>query len=76
MSHYRMSAKSVAHESTGGTLASIPMPVDPVGNAPDCLTLQTVASLQRAVRQNQARAGTGEAAQSDRRFHQSDMPRS
>jgi hypothetical protein len=43
MSHYRMNTKSVAHESTGGTLASIPRPVDPVGNAPDCLTFQTVA---------------------------------
>jgi hypothetical protein len=52
MSHYRMNTKSVAHESTGGTLASIPMPVDPVGNASDCLTLQTVAPLQRGVRSN------------------------
>jgi hypothetical protein len=50
MSHYRMNTKSVAHESTGGTLASIPRPVDPVGNAPDCLTFQTV--LQRGVRSN------------------------
>jgi hypothetical protein len=49
MSHYRMSAKRVVHESTGGTLASLPKPVDPVGNTPDRLTLQTVAPLQRAV---------------------------
>ena len=43
MSHRRMSASRVAHKSTGGTLQSLPAPVDPVGNAPGCLTSQTVA---------------------------------
>ena len=38
MSHARMSASSVAHKSTGGTLQSLPEPVDPVGDAPDYLT--------------------------------------
>ena len=43
MSHARMSASSVAHKSTGGTLQSLPEPVDPVGDAPDYLTFKTVA---------------------------------
>ena len=38
MSPDRMSATSVAHKSTGGTLQSLPEPVDPVGDAPDYLT--------------------------------------
>ena len=33
----------VAHKSTGGTLTSIPEPVDPVGNASHRLTNNTVA---------------------------------
>ena len=33
----------VAHKSTGGTLNSIPEPVDPVGNASHHLTDNTVA---------------------------------
>jgi hypothetical protein len=33
----------VAHKSTGGTLTSIPQPVDPVGNASPHLTNNTVA---------------------------------
>jgi hypothetical protein len=33
----------VAHKSTGGMLNSIPQPVDPVGNASDRLTNNTVA---------------------------------
>jgi hypothetical protein len=44
MSPARMSA-SVAHKSTGGTLQSLPEPVDPVGDAPDYLTFKTVARL-------------------------------
>jgi hypothetical protein len=32
-----------AHKSTGGTLPSIPTPVDPVGAAPRHLTSDTVA---------------------------------
>src|ERR1700693_2389217 len=43
MSHHRLSASRVAHKSTGGTLQSLPEPVDPVANASDCLTSQTVA---------------------------------
>jgi hypothetical protein len=43
MSPDRMSATSVAHKSTGGTLQSLPEPVDPVGDAPDYLTFKTVA---------------------------------
>jgi hypothetical protein len=35
----------VAHKSTGGTLTSIPEPVDPVGNASPHLTNNTVALL-------------------------------
>lgn len=46
MSHARMSASSVAHKSTGGTLQSLPEPVDPVGDAPDYLTFKTVAPLR------------------------------
>lgn len=46
MSPDRMSATSVAHKSTGGTLQSLPEPVDPVGDAPDYLTFKTVASLR------------------------------
>jgi hypothetical protein len=34
--------RSVAHKSTGGILPAIPVPVDPVGNAPP-LTSNTVA---------------------------------
>ena len=49
MSHARMSASSVAHKSTGGTLQSLPEPVDPVGDAPDYLTFKTVASLRQRV---------------------------
>jgi hypothetical protein len=49
MSHHRMSASSVAHKSTGGTLQSLPEPVDPVGNAPDYLTFKTVAPLRQRV---------------------------
>jgi hypothetical protein len=33
----------VAHKSTGGILNSFPQPVDPVGNASDRLTNNTVA---------------------------------
>lgn len=33
----------VAHKSTGGMLTSFPQPVDPVGNASDRLTNNTVA---------------------------------
>jgi hypothetical protein len=57
MSNCRLTAKSpkppaaaisagqqvVAHKSTGGTLTSIPQPVDPVGNASHRLTNNTVA---------------------------------
>jgi hypothetical protein len=46
MSPDRMSATSVAHKSTGGTLQSLPEPVDPVGDAPDYLTFKTVAPLR------------------------------
>src|ERR1700686_4907305 len=49
MSHGRMSASSVAHKSTGGTLQSLPEPVDPVGDAPDYLTFKTVAPLHQRV---------------------------
>ena len=49
MSHARMSASSVAHKSTGGTLQSLPEPVDPVGDAPDYLTFKTVAPLRQRV---------------------------
>jgi hypothetical protein len=49
MSHGRMSASSVAHKSTGGTLQSLPELVDPVGDAPDYLTFKTVAPLRHAV---------------------------
>jgi hypothetical protein len=52
MSHARMSASSVAHKSTGGTLQSLPEPVDPVGDAPDYLTFKTVAPLHQSVRQS------------------------
>jgi|SRR5208282_893328 len=51
MSPDRMSATSVAHKSTGGTLQSLPEPVDPVGDAPDYLTFKTVAPLHHPVRQ-------------------------
>ena len=60
MSHYRMSAKRVVHESTGGTLASLPKPVDPVGNAPDRLTLQTVAPFSEESTSNQGSPPAGE----------------
>ena len=49
MSPDRMSATSVAHKSTGGTLQSLPEPVDPVGDAPDYLTFKTVAPLHHSV---------------------------
>jgi hypothetical protein len=49
MSPDRMSATSVAHKSTGGTLQSLPEPVDPVGDAPDYLTFKTVAPLRHSV---------------------------
>ena len=49
MSPDRMSATSVAHKSTGGTLQSLPEPVDPVGDAPDYLTFKTVAPLRQPV---------------------------
>jgi hypothetical protein len=49
MSHARMGASSVAHKSTGGTLQSLPEPVDPVGDAPDYLTFKTVAPLRQRV---------------------------
>jgi hypothetical protein len=51
MSPDRMSATSVAHKSTGGTLQSLPEPVDPVGDAPDYLTFKTVAPLHHTVHQ-------------------------
>jgi hypothetical protein len=47
-----MSATSVAHKSTGGTLQSLPEPVDPVGDAPDYLTFKTVAPLRQRVTAN------------------------
>ena len=37
--------RRVVHKSTGGTLHSIPEPVDPVGNAP-YLTFNTVARVE------------------------------
>ena len=37
--------RCVVHKSTGGTLHSIPEPVDPVGNAP-YLTFDTVARVE------------------------------
>ncbi len=43
MSKSRLSHRPVAHKSTGGILPTIPAPVDPVGNAPHCLTPNTVA---------------------------------
>ena len=49
MSHGRMSASSVAHKSTGGTLQSLPEPVDLVGDATDYLTFRTVAPLRHRV---------------------------
>lgn len=49
MSPDRMSATSVAHKSTRGTLQSLPEPVDPVGDAPDYLTFKTVAPLRHTV---------------------------
>ncbi len=39
----RRLARGVAHKSTGGILPKFPAPVDPVGNAPERLTLNTVA---------------------------------
>ena len=45
MSPDRMSATSVVHKSTGGTLQSLPEPVDPVGDVPNYLTFKTVAPL-------------------------------
>ena len=43
MAQSRVSRRRVAHKSTGGILPKIPMPVDPVGNAPNYLTTNTVA---------------------------------
>ena len=43
MSQHRMSASRVVHKSMGGTLQSLPEPVDPVGNPADYLTPKTVA---------------------------------
>ena len=43
MSGSRVTRKRVAHKSTGGILCEIPQPVDPVGNAHDRLTSNTVA---------------------------------
>ena len=62
MSPDRMSATSVAHKSTGGTLQSLPEPVDPVGDAPDYLTFKTVTPLRRTVlifRRSLERSGWG-----------------
>ena len=42
MSKPNLSRRRVAHKSTGGILPAIPAPVDPVGNAPDHLTPNTV----------------------------------
>jgi hypothetical protein len=39
----------VAHKSTGGILNSFPQPVDPVGNASDRLTNNTVALPRKIV---------------------------
>ena len=57
MSPDRMSATSVAHKSTGGTLQSLPEPVDPVGDAPDYLTFKTVAPLHQTVRTSYPQSG-------------------
>ena len=43
MAQSRVSRRRAAHKSTGGILPKIPMPVDPVGNAPNHLTTNTVA---------------------------------
>ena len=42
--------RRVGHKSTGGTLYSIPEPVDPVGNAPS-LTFNTVALASHFTRE-------------------------
>ena len=39
----RVNDRRVAHKSTGGIPPKIPTPVDPVGNAPNHLTPNTVA---------------------------------
>jgi hypothetical protein len=39
------SHRCVTHKSTGGILTPLPKPVDPVGNAPNHLTTNTVALL-------------------------------
>lgn len=51
MPRSRVSRRRVANKSTGGILPKIPAPVDPVGNAPNYLTKNTVAypSSARAV---------------------------
>ena len=56
MSPDRLSATSVAHKSTGGTLQSLPEPVDPVGDAPDYLTFKTVAPLRQSSKLDRLRA--------------------
>jgi len=45
MTRNQTEPRRVAHKSTGGTLHSIPEPVDPVGNAPS-LTFNTVARVE------------------------------
>jgi hypothetical protein len=45
--------RCVTHKSRGGILKPIPKPVDPVGNAPNHLTANTVAlSLNRPILSN------------------------
>ncbi len=42
------SHRRVTHKSTGGILKHLPEPVDPVGNAPNYLTTNTVAPFDEA----------------------------
>ena len=64
--------RCVVHKSTGGTLHSIPEPVDPVGNAP-YLTFDTVARVEgeldsaRALTTNTVALSAARAARSPRR---------
>jgi hypothetical protein len=44
----RLNERRVAHKSTGGIPPKIPMPVGPVGNAPNHLTPNTVALSVRS----------------------------
>jgi hypothetical protein len=45
--------RCVTHKSTGGILKPLPKPVDPVGNAPNHLTTNTVALfLNRSILSN------------------------